>query len=758
MGANAASIPFIYMSGHCGANTIYYPCNPVTGEWTHFAVATDAAGTRLYVNGELVAQNTTFVNNTATAGTQLGIGVASAPSGADPNTDPNIGYFAGDLDDVRIYNRALTPRELQSLAAGAGPPGWTDCQQSCGNGLLDPGEQCDDGNAIAGDGCSPTCLVGPGCFQFPLAGLDTFETAAVVTVQISETLTELVALSGPTVVERGDPTDPGDGRREVPTEIVSMDLSGTSAILGNLNVLESAARHSAGQIKAQGPSADFPADSFFDVFFEIETTLPAPFDRLYNLNPLRMRQVLDCIPPLGVIYQPPPGVQRIPLFDTAGNQVATLVHAQHEVITPFCGDGVQDPWEDCDDGNTVDCDGCDRNCKLPACGNGIRCAPEECDGSDDAACPGKCDASCTCAVCGDNVAQGPAETCDGTDDENCPGHCPPPGDPNECRCAPVCGDNVVQSPEECDGTAVAACPAGPGTVECLPPGDPNECRCRPGLDHFMSYKVKATKGTPDFMPFGPVTLADQFDTAPYNVQKPTQLALPADKNGEGRTDAVTHLEEYPIKRANTAPKFVPPPDVRVVNQCSELVLAVQKPASLLVPTNKDLAAPVQPPDASQPTVDHFVCYKAKVEKNLPDGTPVAGFPKGIQVDVVDQFQTRHYDLTKVTKLCAPVDKSGTPVLLSGPHKAQPVPITPAAIRNQAAHLVCYQAKLAKAVIPQTGCGPAQPGDKGSKIDPPQEKHVKRIAVNVNNQFGPGKLDTTGEAEFCIPSTKAILPP
>src|SRR5205823_399584 len=31
----------------------------------------------------------------------------------------------------------------------------------CGNGFLDPGEQCDDGNTVAGDCCSPTCQFEP---------------------------------------------------------------------------------------------------------------------------------------------------------------------------------------------------------------------------------------------------------------------------------------------------------------------------------------------------------------------------------------------------------------------------------------------------------------------------------------------------------------------------------------------------------------------------------------------------------------------
>ena len=29
----------------------------------------------------------------------------------------------------------------------------------CINGVLDAGEQCDDGNSVSGDGCSPTCVL-----------------------------------------------------------------------------------------------------------------------------------------------------------------------------------------------------------------------------------------------------------------------------------------------------------------------------------------------------------------------------------------------------------------------------------------------------------------------------------------------------------------------------------------------------------------------------------------------------------------------
>ncbi|MEO6776795.1 MAG: EGF domain-containing protein [Kofleriaceae bacterium] len=40
------------------------------------------------------------------------------------------------------------------------------CVLACGNGIIDPGEHCDDGNRIAGDGCSPACEVEAGAYCY----------------------------------------------------------------------------------------------------------------------------------------------------------------------------------------------------------------------------------------------------------------------------------------------------------------------------------------------------------------------------------------------------------------------------------------------------------------------------------------------------------------------------------------------------------------------------------------------------------------
>jgi len=282
----------------------------------------------------------------------------------------------------------------------------------------------------------------------------------------------------------------------------------------------------------------------------------------------------------------------------------------------------------------------------------------------------------------------------------------------------------------------------------------NSCGGKCGLDHYMFYKIKTTKGTAKFAKFGPVNLAGEINTRDYNVIKPQALGLPANKNGEGVRDDVTHLKEYVIKPVKGSPKFAGMSEIVIQNQCNNILIELVKPVSILVPTNKSLQAPVQAPNPAAHDVDHFLCYKAKAQKKLADGTKLPKFPKGIQVDVTDQFQTRRYDLKKITKFCEPADKSGNPVFLSGPQKGAPKQITPASIKNPATSIVCYKAKPAKKNVPQDGCGCNTVVDahcKGTKIQPKQPKHSKVSRVYTNNQFGAEEIDTKREVEFCIPS-------
>jgi hypothetical protein len=215
-----------------------------------------------------------------------------------------------------------------------------------------------------------------------------------------------------------------------------------------------------------------------------------------------------------------------------------------------------------------------------------------------------------------------------------------------------------------------------------------------------------------------VSLTDQFDAAGiFTVKKPVSLCLPAEKTFndivEDINDPDTHLKGYKIKPQTP---HVPQTNIKVVNQFGQLFVDTIKPDRLLAPTAKELDHPVDAPDNDAHGVDHYKCYKVKVTK----GT--AKFPKGIQATVVDQFnQPKLYNVKKPTRLCTPVEKSRLP---NG---------VPEPIKDDAAHLMCYQAKPAKG----------------------QPKHVKVTGIHVNNQFGLEQLDTIKEEELCVPSEKII---
>lgn len=265
------------------------------------------------------------------------------------------------------------------------------------------------------------------------------------------------------------------------------------------------------------------------------------------------------------------------------------------------------------------------------------------------------------------------------------------------------------------------------------------------LDDFVFYKVKTSKGAPKLAAFGPVQLDNVLDFAAYDVTGIAALGLPAGKNGAATFDGATHLASYKFKRRKSSGKFFKLADTEIQTACGNLLVTLVKPDTVLVPVLND---PVLAPDPMTSLVDHFICYKAKTQKKgIFDGAAAPAFPKGVQVEMADHFQTRRYDLKKISRVCLPVFKSGTPVELK---TGAPKPITPAVVRHPGSQLVCYQAKLAKSTIAQNACGPLVPKDKGAKLVPPQAKHVKQLAVPIAGQLGSATLDTAKELEVCVP--------
>ena len=84
------------------------------GQWTHIAVVYDNAGgtIKTYANGSLVH---TFTGSLGTIGDAL-VDDDLRIGGRNANSQ----YFQGQIDEMTIYNRALTLSEVQQVAGGIG--------------------------------------------------------------------------------------------------------------------------------------------------------------------------------------------------------------------------------------------------------------------------------------------------------------------------------------------------------------------------------------------------------------------------------------------------------------------------------------------------------------------------------------------------------------------------------------------------------------------------------------------------------------
>ena len=159
--------------------------------------------------------------------------------------------------------------------------------------------------------------------DFPPGGVDEFPAGVLLTLEMPSGGMSHITLNGPARMLRGDPHDSnGDGRMEIDTELVAMDLSGLSP-LGAVRLRESPTRPSTGRMVQQAPGVDFPADSFFDVFFDItwdggQTWTPLP-------QPVPIETAITAIPPILAHYNSPPTLA-VPVPGPGGQTAGVLRH------------------------------------------------------------------------------------------------------------------------------------------------------------------------------------------------------------------------------------------------------------------------------------------------------------------------------------------------------------------------------------------------------------------------------------------------
>jgi fibro-slime domain-containing protein len=306
---------------------------------------------------------------------------------------------------------------------------------TCGNGIIDPDETCDDGNHVSGDGCSSTCQTEIG-WQCPVVGM-----ACMRQVYCGDGIVE-----APETCDDGN-SAPGDG------------CSGTCQLEPNYVC--------ATPTPPPSPPHEVCTSTIICGDDIVEAGEACDDGNTTGLD--------GCASDCSVVE---------PGWTCPSSGGACMV------ATAACGNGMIDPGEQCDDGNMSSGDGCSSTCKVEAgytcpaqghacqkilfCGDGIVSISigETCDDKNTTsgdgcsstcqiegnfACNGQPSVCTSTVVCGDGIVSGSEQCDDGntTNGDGCSSSCqlqtgwvcPNPG----VSCiAKQCGDGVLAGAEQCD--------------------------------------------------------------------------------------------------------------------------------------------------------------------------------------------------------------------------------------------------------------------------------------------------------------------
>ena len=233
--------------------------------------------------------------------------------------------------------------DLDFMAVIEIEPGTCRCTL-CGDGTLDSGEACDDGNDETGDGCRPDCTV---------------------------------ELCGDGITDPGEECDdgndePGDGCRvDCTVEICGDGIPDPGEECDDGN-------DEPGDGCRGDCTVEICGDGIPDPGEECDDGNDEPGDGCRG----------DCTVEICGDGIPDPGEECDDGNDEPGDGCRV------DCTVEMCGDGLPDPGEDCDDGNDEPGDGCRVDCSAEECGDGILDPDEDCDDGNDE--PGDgCEPDCT---------------------------------------------------------------------------------------------------------------------------------------------------------------------------------------------------------------------------------------------------------------------------------------------------------------------------------------------------------------------------
>ena len=232
----------------------------------------------------------------------------------------------------------------QNTTSGGGNPSTT----VCGNGAIESGEQCDDGNRTPGDGCNAFCAIEP-------------------------------AICGNNLVEAPETCD--DGNTTSGDGCSNVCVAEQPVVCGNA-VLETNEECDDGNLLNNDGCSNICEFEIPEFCGDGLVQAPEQCDDGNNASGDGCSPICEvehaAAPVCGDAFrEDPEECDDGNLIDGDGCTATCTLEA-----LPVCGNALVELPEECDDGNIVDGDGCDAVCALeplPICGNAILEAPEECD-------------------------------------------------------------------------------------------------------------------------------------------------------------------------------------------------------------------------------------------------------------------------------------------------------------------------------------------------------------------------------------------
>jgi cysteine-rich repeat protein len=229
---------------------------------------------------------------------------------------------------------------------------------ACGNDVLDGDEECDDGNAASGDGCTATCTIEP----TPAAGSCPGHAVALASQ--------------------------ADGSRTAVISGTTVGRSNTVAPCGT-------------SLSSSAPDAIYAVTPDIDGYLDASVT--GPFNSVLSVlsscsAPVGAAAAVKVCSWQGNASTDPFGIEglgstpkRVGVPVVAGTTYFVVVDSavssgaassgafelRVKVAPPVCGNGLVEGTETCDDGGTAAGDGCDATCHLEPTGSRSTCADAE---------------------------------------------------------------------------------------------------------------------------------------------------------------------------------------------------------------------------------------------------------------------------------------------------------------------------------------------------------------------------------------------